>query len=615
MGLLEPSALVFASFAVLLWWLAWRERRRRVRTVPALFLWQALPTPPARRASLRDWLLILQLGTLAALVLALARPYSEAGSHKAGTRHLLVLDLSASMQAREGEKTRWQLAQAQANEYLDRLAPADEVELVGVAHRLQVLLPATRDREQARRVLADTAPYDSESQLATALAEISAWRQSGSVHRVAVFSDFADPDLPQPFLEQYDLFPVGRTDQNLAIEEVRVTQHPWQAPEDVQATVHLRNFSRRTQHGLLSVESDGQVLLQSGLTLGSGESVRVPLPRLKKSGWLVAKLATDDALATDNLAWAWVAPPEPLELCLVAPPQSNWPWLRALLHSASMLRAAPPECVRERARERTVYLFYRSLPPASFAAPALVIHPPPREEGERGRVPRASIADWDGSHPLWQHALPDLQATVERVSLYPTPADASVALWGRAQERVVPLVWSVSGNDTAGRQVWVTFDLPGKLELSTDDEGWAVFFFETLAFLAPPNPQPSLWVAGRAAPLPPGAGATRIRGPRQQQQTLAPEQNWFVPLWQGEYRLERDEQVRTAIAQAARGAESDIAPKLAAIHPSAASQQPARRPAVTRPRQEWTTWMLALGAIVLLVEAWAVSQRVRWNGH
>ncbi len=111
LGLANPAgALALGAVGVLVL-LHLYGRRQRPLPVGTLFLWQRVPAEPFDRRRFRpDLLFVLQLVLLLALIAGLVRPYVEAAAPAAErVRLLVVLDVSASMQAREEAGTRFDL--------------------------------------------------------------------------------------------------------------------------------------------------------------------------------------------------------------------------------------------------------------------------------------------------------------------------------------------------------------------------------------------------------------------------------------------------------------------------------------------------------------------------
>src|SRR5512139_2589666 len=114
MGFLNPAAwLLGVLYAVLVALYLWQRQQRRV-DVPSLLLWQDVPDEIVRTSRFRpDLLFFLQLLILTLLIAGLAQPYVErAAVGPQPSRHVFVLDSSASMAAREGRASRFDDARA-----------------------------------------------------------------------------------------------------------------------------------------------------------------------------------------------------------------------------------------------------------------------------------------------------------------------------------------------------------------------------------------------------------------------------------------------------------------------------------------------------------------------
>src|SRR5439155_1336569 len=147
----ERGALALGAVGVLVV-LHLYGRRRRTVPVGTLFLWQRVPAEPLDRRRFRpDLLFVLQLGVLLALIAGFVRPYLEAATPAAErVRLLVVLDVSASMQAREEGGTRFELARRRARALVAQLLTGDEVMLVTAAVSAHVILAWTADHARAQ---------------------------------------------------------------------------------------------------------------------------------------------------------------------------------------------------------------------------------------------------------------------------------------------------------------------------------------------------------------------------------------------------------------------------------------------------------------------------------
>src|SRR5258705_13692627 len=93
------------------------KRKRVVKLVSSTLLWQKFLAETQASAPFQklrhNWLLILQILLLVLAVLALARPYFS-GKTEGGRTLVVILDVSASMQATDESPSRFEKARADA---------------------------------------------------------------------------------------------------------------------------------------------------------------------------------------------------------------------------------------------------------------------------------------------------------------------------------------------------------------------------------------------------------------------------------------------------------------------------------------------------------------------
>src|SRR5690242_17688054 len=144
-------AAVFGSISALAVALYLLDRSRRRQVVSTLRFWVAAehPAVAARRRKIQQpWSLLLQLASMALLLLAIAQ--LRLGSPlQAGRDHVIVLDTSSWMAGRSGNRTLMDVARERARQYLKALPARDRVMLVradGLA------TPATRFENDRKKV-------------------------------------------------------------------------------------------------------------------------------------------------------------------------------------------------------------------------------------------------------------------------------------------------------------------------------------------------------------------------------------------------------------------------------------------------------------------------------
>ena len=154
MGLLAPSALLLGLLAIPIVALYLLRLRGRERLVSSTFLWRRIVhdleanTPWQRLRP--NLLLILQLIALAALVLALARPYLLRASSISGDL-IVLLDSSASMRATDVGPSRFEKSRQEALRLMDHLPQDSLATVIRMGDVPEALVAQSRDRETARR--------------------------------------------------------------------------------------------------------------------------------------------------------------------------------------------------------------------------------------------------------------------------------------------------------------------------------------------------------------------------------------------------------------------------------------------------------------------------------
>src|SRR6202171_2278889 len=123
---------VFGSISAISVALYLLDRSRRRQVVSTLRFWVAAEQPSwwARRRRIQQpWSLLLQLVSMALLLLAVAQLRFGA-QEAAGRDHVLILETSAWMGARSGNRTLMDIARQRAWQYVRALPGTDRVMLV-----------------------------------------------------------------------------------------------------------------------------------------------------------------------------------------------------------------------------------------------------------------------------------------------------------------------------------------------------------------------------------------------------------------------------------------------------------------------------------------------------
>lgn len=173
----------------------YRARYRRLPWAAMTFLKQAIEQTSRRLRFQELILLILRCAAMLLLAFALARPAitgSTVGGRGESVDAIFVFDTSASMTARDGEKTRLDRAKDAAAAILDNLPNNSTIQIIGCADRAVALGPLSpRNIDQARQIVANLEATSLATDLLPGLTEAYSAldRGAGTNKEIYVFTD------------------------------------------------------------------------------------------------------------------------------------------------------------------------------------------------------------------------------------------------------------------------------------------------------------------------------------------------------------------------------------------------------------------------------------------
>jgi Ca-activated chloride channel homolog len=347
MNFLTPLALAFAALSIPIILLYMLKLRRRDVLVSSTLLWQRLlrdreANAPWQRLR-RNLLLLLQLIILSLLVLALARPYILAPKVVSGSV-IVLLDASASMQARDVEPTRFDAAVRAAREIIDGLGAGDIASIIAVGPQPQTLASATGDRAFLRDALEAASPTDGPADWEAAFALASASAMGAPDTRVIIISDGAMRETLPSLPGEARFVSVGGGRDNLAITTLATRE----GPDGPQVFLRAANYRDADAETLVEFSADGVLFDARRLSIpaqGNADLTLTDAPY--NASFLEANLKTEDALPLDDQVWAVHSPPASGQVLLVS--EGNLFLERALggLAGVDLVRLAPDQPLPE----------------------------------------------------------------------------------------------------------------------------------------------------------------------------------------------------------------------------------------------------------------------------
>ncbi|HEY6102984.1 MAG TPA: VWA domain-containing protein [bacterium] len=426
MNLAVPAALwglLVLPLIVLLYML---RTRRQDTPVSSLLLWQRARKDLAARRPVRRFerslLLLLQLLAASLLIVALARPRV----HLPGTaemRTVIIMDVSASMQARDVRPSRFSDAVAGAYAAVDD-APG-EVMVIAAAASPRIAAPFG-DAPSARRVLAALRPTDGPSHLDQAVTLALGQRAAAGV-RVEVFTDRAGQSVPGV---TYHV--VGTSGANLGIAAVAAEQ----APSGSVVIVQIQNASSTPERVPVVLKQGTRRLAARVVAVGGGAVTSVALP-VSVSGTVEVALEREDVLSVDNVAHV-IAGTRPARVVVAGAPD------RVLTEAleAIPVRVIPAQRITPEAlRAADVVILNRTppveLPPGNYLLLGTTARNLPLTAP--GRIRGSSVLRWAVRHPVMRYVTLDDVTIGDALRLAPRGGEILA-------EGETPLLWAYEGD-------------------------------------------------------------------------------------------------------------------------------------------------------------------------
>lgn len=568
MGILNPSALPFLAVLGVLIVIYLRERWRRRIEVSSLLLWYKTKEDKVRaHRFIPDLLFVLQALLLLLLVGGLLHPYRPLMLTEAqGERRILVIDTSASMQAREGRTRRFEQAIDQAKAVVRAMGPLDGGMIIAISTRPRLLSGFIRDRRYLLHILENLKPVDTGTNLTLGVEMALAQRdREGRRGRVHVFTDQPKSSLtlPPDHIDSVFYHRVGKTDNNLALAALNLYQNPFQSYAQAQAYVLVRNYSFRPEAGTLTVWLNDKPIFRRDFTLPPREASSFSVRGFTEPGKLIARIEPEDALLVDNQALAWLTERKERRLVLVSPERSLYEKIRQVCRAVPglslVLFPKPTTFERGALKEEDVVIFHKFVPGEEVPANSLYIFPPPGNPlfPVTEEAADLSILDWRQGHEILRNLRYVEALPLKRARVLALPSWAQVLISSRTLKGEVPL--ALAGEKDGHRVVCLAFDLDKGNLVSSDNLTLLLFFLNTVRWLLPPDPR---------APVSLSTGETFFLPRNLPQDSLRVIPPWgeVMPLVTpaveieqvGEYRITGTHFSRTLFANLFDDAESDI---------------------------------------------------------
>lgn len=398
MEFLNPTAL-FGIFLLPLLLVPYLVRRipRRLVFSSLLFLREL-----SSRSLGRPWgkphlppIFFVQLLLLLLLILALGEPVLSIRP----LRIAVVLDNSASMQALEGGKSRFELARERARDLLRGLSANARVDLYLTVPALAQIGEKGLAPGAVPALMGTLAPYDLGDRMVDYGEELSRLVKEKGYERLFFFTDHPGRGSGGAIR----LVTVGRPRDNLAVTSFRIVR-PSFASARQEARIEVTSFSSKEEKVKLSLKGGGKVLASRALTVGTRKSVATSFQDFSIYPAYEAEIEVDDALALDNRRFAVAPASGELAVLAISPRPQAFYSFRSV--PGLNLQVVSPEAYeRIRSESHSVEIFHFSAPALLPRKHALFVLPP--KENPLVAVGRSisqpTISGWREPHPLTRY--------------------------------------------------------------------------------------------------------------------------------------------------------------------------------------------------------------------
>ncbi len=451
MNFLSPASLFLFGLAIPIIALYILKLRRRREPVSTLMFWEQL-FKERQTTSLFQRLkhllsLLLQLLFLALLVLAVARP-QFAFITKSARQLILIVDRSASMNAvlnfdPDNSKDAWpetesrlDSAKETALQIVQGLRFMDEMSVISCHTRPIIHTPFTRHQKTIREAIESIEPTDIKTDLKPAIDLALAVAQTKPNPEIIVLSDFQkiseetladfqniqtedtnpdDDDQEQKRNIKLHLLQIGEENDNVGITQFCVRKSIVNA-FDYETLLSVINTSDKEKKCSVELYFNESLFDVRPYTLSPGEIKTEIFSNFTfEGGELKAVLDIEDALKTDNVAYATLPIRESITVLLVT--EEN-PFLRNALavDEKINLTVATPTEYETNTQDFEVVIFDRYSPTSLGDGNFMFIYPPNSDTppnigtddavatwkiGEEIETP--IITEWERTHPILQH--------------------------------------------------------------------------------------------------------------------------------------------------------------------------------------------------------------------
>lgn len=386
MGLLVPAAALFGLTVPVILLLYLLKKKRLDVEVSSHLLWEQVlrdvsASTPWQKLR-KNLLLYLQIAAALALALSLMRPYFSRLA-VGNSSVVAIIDVSASMRARDGSPSRFDDGVAVARGLARSLGRRDEMAVVAAGPSPALVVPFTSDRSALENGLSGLGAGYGEANLGAALSLAASMLENKPGPEVVVISDGqvrpvgADWEgvagaAGKGLAGRVRWLKVGKAEDNTAV----LTLSTRTGGAGQIGLVRVAHYGKIQYRGTLTIQGDGKPLDRRELEVAGGATADVLFDIPPGVRLVSAEITGGGGLPEDDRAWAVVGIRQETKVLLVSKGNVFLEKSLALRPGAQIFRAEPGDPAAPLPGGYDLYVLDGFWPAVWPAAPVLAISPP-----------------------------------------------------------------------------------------------------------------------------------------------------------------------------------------------------------------------------------------------
>lgn len=460
MRFLNPSAFSLLALIPIVVLLHFLKLRRQQQIVPSVQMWlsaceETQTNVPFQKLKI-PLSLPLQILFLLTVIGSIARPALYRPLENSD-QAILIIETSASMNAKHNGKTRFDLAKSESLRLINQLPPDCRIMILDTSIPPNIRSPFTSDKTKLRSTINQLSVQHTSSRLKSVLSAVSNYQTVDT--QVFIVSDNFD-GLTNLELKNLQMIPIGKRLDNVAIVKFNVTRN-LDRPSQIIIFAVLQNFSEISKDFKIRLEIEGNWIDDQPVRMPAGKRSKEIVFTLEDAGLdghvVTVLFDLDDALSVDNSASAILHPIVKPQVVLVT---NRKPFLLIQMLKTNPNIEFNQTNMQDYHGYGDIVIFDQSMPSVLPVGNMIVLAPPnnfPLAKFVESESP-AHVIGQDRTHPVLRD-IPQLDIEIQKMLI------GNLPIWGvpLIEADLGPLVWHGQWNNQ--RLIVFNFD-PFDLQLS-----------------------------------------------------------------------------------------------------------------------------------------------------